>query len=154
MEERIERLSLALGNAKSEVRWNSVETLEYVQDLEERLEVAKLQHQLLETILAQFGEVSEVNDLNCALYDVTQLFNHFARPLKLWECSLLILHCASYQDPLLVHQFWTSIIEKALDGSNLRFDLLSQKVIDLAKRLYPSPYAFPLSTTGISSDTI
>lgn len=123
--------------------------MEYVQDLEERLEVAKLQHQLRETILSQFGEVSEVADLNCTLYDVTLLFNQFARPLKLWECALLILHCASYQDPLLVHQFWTNIIEKALDGNTLRFDLLSQKITDLAKRLYPSPYAFPLSTAKL-----
>lgn len=120
-----------------------------MQELEERLEVAKLQHQLLEAVLAQFGEVSEVADLNSTLYDVTRLFNQFARPLKLWECALLILHCASYQDPLLVHQFWTNVIEKALGGDGLRFDLLSQKVIDLAKRLYPSPCAFPLSILGI-----
>lgn len=119
---------------------------EYIQDLEERLEVSKLQHDLLENVLAQYGEVAEVAELNCTLYDISQLFNRFARPLKLWECALRILHCATYQDPLLVHQFWTNIIDKTLSGG--RFDLLSQKVAELARKLYPSPYAFPLSTNS------
>lgn len=139
--ERIERLSLALGNARTQ-SGSSLEASEYVQELEERLDVAKLQNEILETVFAKYGDVAELSELNCTLYSVSQLFNRFAKPLKLWECSLCIIHCASYQDPLLVHQMWTKILEEAVSGK--RYDFLAQKFAELVRRLYPSPVAFPL----------
>ncbi|PJF18270.1 Nuclear pore complex, Nup155 component [Paramicrosporidium saccamoebae] len=138
--ERIERLSLALGNARSEAGM-TLEAAEYIQDLEERLDVAKLQNEVLEHVLSHFGQVAEVTELNCVLFDISQLFNRFTRPLKLYECSLRIIHSSSYQDPLLVHQFWSSILAQ----TGKHFDSLSQKIAELAKKLYPSPFAFPLS---------
>lgn len=147
--ERIERLSLALANAQSESRAN-VKSAEFIQDLEERLEVAKVQHELLENVLAQYGNVAEVSELNGTLFDISRLFNQYARPLKLWEGALLILNCSSYHDSLLLHQFWTNIIDQALDDKK-RFDVLAQKIARLAKRLYPSPFAFPLSTLSAHS---
>lgn len=140
--DRIERLSLALGNARSEIRM-TLEAAEFVQELEERLDVAKLQNEVLEAVIAQYGDVSEVSELNCVLFDISQLFNRFTRPLKLYECSLMLIHCSSYQDQLLVHQLWTSILEKTVIGNH--FDALSQKIAELAKKLYPSPFAFPLN---------
>ncbi len=140
--ERIERLSLALGNARSGLT-ATLDASDYIQDLEERLDVAKVQNEVLEEVIAMYGQVAEVPELNCTLYDVSQLFNRFARPLKLWEASLSILHCSSYQDPLLVHQMWTNIIDQSIGRKN--FDLLSQKIAEITKKLYPSPFAFPLN---------
>lgn len=139
--ERIERLSLALGNARTQAG-ASLEANEYTRDLEERLDVAKLQNEILEAVFAKYGEVSELLELNCTLYGVSQLFNRFAKSLKLWECSLRIIHCSSYQDPLLVHQIWTKIFEEAMAGK--QFDVLAQKFAELVKKLYPSPFAFPV----------
>lgn len=140
--ERIERLSLALGNSRSEPSM-TLEAADYVQDLEERLDVAKLQNEILEHVMTLEGDTADVTELNCTLFDVSELFNRFARPLGLWESALRIIHCSSYQDPLLVHQFWTKILEKAAAGK--RFDVLAQKLAELTKKLYPSPFAFPLS---------
>lgn len=142
LSERMERLSLALGNARSTTQ-HTLDVANYIQDLEERLDVAKVQMEILEQVLSQYGEVAEVEELNARLYDISTLFNQFTQPMKLWECSLRIVHCAAYQDHLLIHSLWKSILDKAVSGK--RFDILAQKVAELARRLYPSPYAFPLS---------
>lgn len=141
--ERIERLSLAFANARS-VSGGSLETSEYVRELKERLDVAKAQHDLQEAILAQYGQVAEVYELDSALFDVSELFNRFSRPLKLWECSLRLIHMSSYQDPLLVHQLWSSIIGKYFGSREAAGQLFPQKLAELAKLLYPSSFAFPL----------
>ena len=57
--------------------------------------------------------------------------------------SLRILHCAGYLDALLVHQLWQEIINREV--SRQRFSALAQKLAELARKLYPSPFAFPLN---------
>lgn len=140
LSERIERLSLALGNARAETSGGQAD---YVQELEERLDVAKLQNEILEIVHSEYGEIAEVIELNATLYDVTQLYNRFTRPMNLYESSLAIIHLSSFSDSITVHQLWNRIIEKALGGSK-RFDMVAQKFADLARKLYPSKYSFPL----------
>ena len=87
--------------------------------------------------------------LNAELLDITQLYSDFAEPYELWECQLAILHCAGYDDPMLVENVWENIIELELGrGENLpagsRVTMMANKVKALAKVYANSQKYFPL----------
>lgn len=58
---------------------------------------------------------SAVKELNFALYDITQLYQHFAEPFNLWECQLSILNCSHHNDPLLIESVWGNIINSIVE---------------------------------------
>lgn len=168
LQQRIERLSLALTHARAASSGShdtctpkSMKNVgELVTDLEERLEVARLQAELLSQVRSQYGEVIEASELEQRLFDVSALFNKYARPMRLDDACLRIMHCSSHRDAILLHQLWTSLLEKALQKSQKKKEIISGTVSppedldfcnvglrlsELAAVLYPSQYAFPLN---------
>lgn len=145
LDKRIEYLSLASSFAKSGTLATGQNEMEYIRDVNERLEVAQLQREILDSTLELYGEVAEVADLRGSLFNITELFNRFTLPLNLSECSLYVLNSAAYRDPLLTHRLWRDIVQRSVGGGDKKdVDALSKKLASLVKRLYPSPYAFPL----------
>ncbi len=124
---------------------------ELLHDLEEKMEVARVQVVIVEALQQlEGGEAREaLSRLNAELLDISQLYQDFAEPFRLWECQLSILHCAGHHDPPLVESMWEHILQGQLDRSAAlpvpsRVALLTGKIKELAKIYANSQKYFPL----------
>ena len=89
------------------------------------------------------GETAEstrkkMKELDAELKTLQELFDHYARPLKLYECQLMILKCANYEDRAMIEKTWEKIFEFRSVAS------LQTLVVDFGKKYYPSEVVFPL----------
>ncbi len=122
------------------------------------------------------GYEAAAEDLNARLYDVNevlfiqnlrqvtsihslqQLYHKYARPLKMHEIILLILHTSNLgvQGRPLVESSWNEIIKNTIEDANAAnrsvFDALKDKVRDIGLRYYPDENVFPLSMPVFISD--
>uniref|UniRef100_A0A8C5THZ5 Nuclear pore complex protein Nup155 n=1 Tax=Malurus cyaneus samueli TaxID=2593467 RepID=A0A8C5THZ5_9PASS len=145
---------ISLQHAKSSTAVSSIAADgEFLHELEEKMEVARIQLQIQETLQRQYSHHSSVQDaisqLDAELMDITKLYGEFADPFKLSECKLAIIHCAGHSDPILVQTLWQEIIEKELsDSISLspadRMQALCLKLALLGKIYAGTPRYFPL----------
>lgn len=87
-------------------------------------------------------------NLNRLLYDITQLYEHFADPFDLWECKLTILNCSHHDDPLLIESIWAQIINKCIsesDSTQEKCVKLFSKIENLFKEFGETGHCFPLA---------
>lgn len=154
LQQRLEYIARAILSAKSSTAISSIAADgEFLHELEEKMEVARIQLQIQETLQRQYSHHSSVQDaisqLDSELMDITKLYGEFADPFKLAECKLAIIHCAGYSDPILVQTLWQDIIEKELSdsvtlSSSDRMHALSLKIVLLGKIYAGTPRFFPL----------
>ncbi|NWX18860.1 NU155 protein, partial [Aegotheles bennettii] len=154
LQQRLEYIARAILSAKSSTAISSIAADgEFLHELEEKMEVARIQLQIQETLQRQYSHHSSVQDaisqLDAELMDITKLYGEFADPFKLAECKLAIIHCAGHSDPILVQTLWQEIIEKELsDNVSLspadRMQALSLKMVLLGKIYAGTPRYFPL----------
>ncbi|XP_009707676.1 PREDICTED: nuclear pore complex protein Nup155 isoform X2 [Cariama cristata] len=154
LQQRLEYIARAILSAKSSTAISSIAADgEFLHELEEKMEVARIQLQIQETLQRQYSHHSSVQDaitqLDAELMDITKLYGEFADPFKLSECKLAIIHCAGHSDPILVQTLWQEIIEKELsDSVSLspadRMQALSLKMVLLGKIYAGTPRYFPL----------
>ncbi|GJQ73093.1 Nup154 [Trypoxylus dichotomus] len=94
----------------------------FLRELEDKIDIAKVQEQILEAIKAlqesHPNAEDAINALNSGLYEITQLYENFAEPFKLWECKLAIIDCAGYSDGKLVETIWRNILHDEVRKSN------------------------------------
>ncbi|XP_053557191.1 nuclear pore complex protein Nup155 [Bombina bombina] len=150
---RIEYISRAILSAKSSTVTSLASDGEFLHELEEKMEVARIQLQIQETLTKRYSHHSSVQDavsqLDSQLMDITKLYGEFADPFKLSECKLAIIHCAGHSDPILVQTLWQEIIERELSdsiGMNPadRMQALSLKLTLLGRIYVSTPRYFPL----------
>ncbi|NXF88358.1 NU155 protein, partial [Eubucco bourcierii] len=154
LQQRLEYIARAILSAKSSTSMSSIAADgEFLHELEEKMEVARIQLQIQETLQQQYSHHSSVQDaisqLDAELMDITKLYGEFADPFKLSECKLAIIHCAGHSDPILVQTLWQEIIEKELNDSVClspadRMQALSLKMVLLGKVYAGTPRYFPL----------
>ncbi|XP_010007023.1 PREDICTED: nuclear pore complex protein Nup155 isoform X2 [Chaetura pelagica] len=154
LQQRLEYIARAILSAKSSTAMSSIAADgEFLHELEEKMEVARIQLQIQETLQRQYSHHTSVQDaisqLDAELMDITKLYGEFADPFKLSECKLAIIHCAGHSDPILVQTLWQEIIEKELsDSVSLspadRMQALSLKMVLLGKIYAGTPRYFPL----------
>uniref|UniRef100_A0A8B9NBL4 Nuclear pore complex protein Nup155 n=1 Tax=Accipiter nisus TaxID=211598 RepID=A0A8B9NBL4_9AVES len=154
LQQRLEYIARAILSAKSSTAISSIAADgEFLHELEEKMEVARIQLQIQETFQRQYSHHSSVQDaisqLDAELMDITKLYGEFADPFKLSECKLAIIHCAGHSDPILVQTLWQEIIEKELSDSvslspTDRMQALSLKMVLLGKMYAGTPRYFPL----------
>ncbi|KAH0627891.1 hypothetical protein JD844_008444 [Phrynosoma platyrhinos] len=154
LQQRLEYIARAILSAKSSTAISPIAADgEFLHELEEKMEVARIQFQIQEALHRQCSHHSSVQDaisqLDSELMEISKLYGEFADPFKLSECKLAIIHCAGHSDPILVQTLWQEIIEKALsDGVTLsapdRMQALSLKMITLGKIYAGTPRYFPL----------
>ncbi|PLW37309.1 hypothetical protein PCANC_15434 [Puccinia coronata f. sp. avenae] len=165
---RIEYLSLAVSNAKSTPNLMSKsengEVFSFLTDIEEKLEVAQVQVEVLQNVLDlsddQFhvnhqhnedrGPTKEdvVNVLQSGLLTISDIYRDFVEPLGLLECTLLIFHVSDHRDPDLIRTVWLAIIEQAHEGRPgglSGVEGVANKVSQLGRKFYPSDIAFNTS---------
>ncbi|NWR45769.1 NU155 protein, partial [Regulus satrapa] len=154
LQQRLEYIARAILSAKSSTAISSLAADgEFLHELEEKMEVAKIQLQIQETLQRQYSHHSSVQDavsqLDAELMDITKLYGEFADPFKLSECKLAIIHCAGHSDPILVQTLWQEVIEKELSDSvslspGDRMQALCLKLASLGKIYAGTPRYFPL----------
>lgn len=154
LQQRMEYLARAILSAKSSptVPPHAADG-EFLHELEEKMEVARIQLQIQKTLGKSYGSypgiAEALGQLDSQLMDVTKLYGDFADPYHLSECKLAILHCASHADTTLVQTLWRDIVEKELQESISRspadrMQLLNQKLVSLGKSYSSTPQYFPL----------
>jgi nuclear pore complex protein Nup155 len=125
----------------------------FLRDLEDKMEVAKVQEQILEAVTALKGSHPAADEaitaLNSGLYQISQLYENFADPLELWECQLAIIDCAGYTDENLIEKIWRNIlrreIRKSTGNPNNRMAQILAKVKHIARHCGVSTQCFPLA---------
>nr|XP_027201714.1 nuclear pore complex protein Nup155-like [Dermatophagoides pteronyssinus] len=124
---------------------------EFLHTLEEKIEVARIQMQLLTTLEKikppRYEEAIQM--LNQQLLNVTTLYQDFAEPFKLYECQLKILHCAGHDDISLIENIWHNILDKELRSIRMadvqtRQTLLRNKIKELGVLYMNTEKFFPL----------
>jgi len=112
LEERIYCLSRALLSLRSTSAGYNQSTGLFSKELEDQLEVAKLQLGVLEEAAANAGALSnlQMERLQKTLVPITDLYQQYAVPLQLFECQLLILQCSNHEDPNLVNDIWLQMV--------------------------------------------
>lgn len=155
--QRLEFLSRAIICVKSsELRvTSSASEGEFLHELEEKMQVARIQLQIVETLSQRQAQqlpvvINAISSLNADLLDITRLYELYADPFDLYEAKLAIIHCAEHYDPLLVENLWKNIIDAVLQQSvgssaETRMILLKNKITTLGRIYYSSQKYFPIS---------
>ncbi|XP_055597782.1 nuclear pore complex protein Nup154 [Uranotaenia lowii] len=151
LQQRIEYLARAVMCMRSDTVGYSAHNGVLLKDLEDKLEVAQIQKQVLDamSILPEnsMSMATAIKQLNSTLYNLTQLYSDFAERFELWECKLTILNCSHHNDPLLIESVWTHILDRELerpDSNTERCRRLLTKVKSLALEYESSGHCFPL----------
>uniref|UniRef100_A0A7N6AE55 Nuclear pore complex protein Nup155 n=1 Tax=Anabas testudineus TaxID=64144 RepID=A0A7N6AE55_ANATE len=154
LKQRLEYIARAILSAKSSSCISAqASDGELLHELEEKMELVRIQVQIQETLIRQYSHHPSVKNvisqLDSELMDITKLYGEFADHYKLSECKLAIIHCAGHSDPILVHSLWQEIIEKELGDTVAmspadRMRSLSLKLVSLGKIYAGTPRYFPL----------
>ncbi|WFD30312.1 hypothetical protein MSPP1_001330 [Malassezia sp. CBS 17886] len=159
LDERIEYLALAVGNAKS-VRAAQAsgvhDLIGFATQIEEDLEVAQVQARVLaalqqmDTVDLDAGERAHADSarvlLDTALLDITALYTEVAEPFALLEQQLLIIQTAQYDDADLVARIWEALIVREHNASAPEYapQAVAALVTDVYQRLGGSVVACPV----------
>uniref|UniRef100_A0A7N8YQ27 Nuclear pore complex protein Nup155 n=1 Tax=Mastacembelus armatus TaxID=205130 RepID=A0A7N8YQ27_9TELE len=154
LKQRLEYIARAILSAKSSSCISAqASDGEFLHELEEKMELVRIQVQIQETLIRQYSHHPSVKNvisqLDSELMDITKLYGEFADHFKLSECKLAIIHCAGHSDPILVHSLWQEIIEKELGDTVAmspadRMRSVSLKLVSLGKIYAGTPRYFPL----------
>lgn len=155
LSQRVEYLARAVVCMRSDQAGYAPYLGVFLRELEDKVEVARIQQQILDTITNQqhVFDAMIVRDsklrLNSSLLDITQLYEEYAEPLQLWECKLAIIHCSGHQDAMLVQGIWTNIIENELKNSQAqsaddKMSIIMSKIKILGQEYSGTPHCFPV----------
>jgi nuclear pore complex protein Nup155 len=127
LSERIGLLTRALHFARAGASVGDARAATLVQELQDKLDVARIQQRALEElrrVVLPGTERAQVesrlqgdpsaHQTDAGLLDLSTLYNEIARPFALWETELDILRCAGHQDPELCRRLWNNIIAREL----------------------------------------
>uniref|UniRef100_A0A8C6MDC4 Nucleoporin 155 n=1 Tax=Nothobranchius furzeri TaxID=105023 RepID=A0A8C6MDC4_NOTFU len=154
LKQRLEYIARAILSAKSSSGVSArASDGEFLRELEDKMELVRIQVQIQETLIRQYSHhpsvKNAISQLDAELMDITKLYGEFADHFKLSECKLAIIHCAGHSDPILVHSLWQEILEKELGDSVAmspvdRMRSLNLKLVSLGKIYAGTPRYFPL----------
>ncbi|KAH8835728.1 nucleoporin [Flagelloscypha sp. PMI_526] len=153
--DRVECLTLAVGNAKSHpvsLDGHHESAIAFLANLEEKLEVAQVQLQIWDALQVHLSDsvavAEHISQLTQRLFNISDLYLKFAEAFQLNEMKLLCLYVSEHKDDNVVQPIWSAIIQDAIDQET---DLISTanriaaEVTRLGKKFYPSESAFPRS---------
>ncbi|EJD55558.1 nucleoporin-domain-containing protein [Auricularia subglabra TFB-10046 SS5] len=155
LEKRIQLFTFAVNYAKSHPSselGRQEAAVEFLADLEEKLEVAQVQLEIYNELQPRFGEGpnrdgTAVHQLNRRVLNISELFQDYADPYGLLEIKLLILHVSDHHDAAMVSVIWEELFDGATLGTNNveeQIRNLTGIITRMGQRFYPSDNAFPL----------
>ncbi|KAI9246692.1 Non-repetitive/WGA-negative nucleoporin C-terminal-domain-containing protein [Phascolomyces articulosus] len=149
---RLEHLAMAVVNAscRDAKRQQLQESTQLLQNLEHRVAVARIQLRLQQTLASRGGSENEqgARSLDSQLFDISDLFNKFARRYVVLDEILFIMKVTEQYDMVYLKEIWQAVItqneKEATELQMSPFNSLKTRIIFLGDRLYPSPAAFPV----------
>ncbi|XP_059140242.1 nuclear pore complex protein Nup155-like [Physella acuta] len=153
LNQRLDYLSRAVISAKSSTsRLGTSAAGELLHELEEKMEVARLQMQIYKCLSNMADPEVEVakNRLDSELLDITSLYEDYADRFNLYEVKLAIVHCAGLYDAALIENLWQNIIDREISRSNLmstgdRIANISNRLCSIAQLYIRAERYFPLT---------
>ncbi|XP_043230116.1 nuclear pore complex protein Nup155-like [Amphibalanus amphitrite] len=115
---------------------------EFLHELEEKVEVARVQWRVLEAARGRSPEAE--TRLNADLLDVTALYSLCER-LGLARCQLAIVVCAGHRDAALVRDLWRRLLAALLQQAGSA-EAAAPAVTELAREYRGQPAYCPLDT--------
>lgn len=154
LSQRLEYLTLAVGNAKSHpvsISGQHESAIAFLTELEEKLDVAQVQLEIYSMLLPRVQESEDegfkqkVGLLERGLYNITELFQVYADPYDLSVAKLLIFHVSQHRDEKLLCGIWDRLFEEDTQGvaPAEAADKLQSDIVPLGQRFHPSDCAFP-----------
>jgi nuclear pore complex protein Nup155 len=153
LSKRIEYLARAVMCMRSDTIGYAVHHGEFLRDLEDKLDIAQVQKQILDTLssggqrnLDQMQVREAIKALDMRLLNMSQLYSDFAENFDLWEAQLTILNCSHHNEPRLINSVWSHILDNELDepgSATEKAQRLLSKVQSLANDYGVGP-CFPL----------
>ncbi|KAM0752957.1 nucleoporin-domain-containing protein [Meredithblackwellia eburnea MCA 4105] len=147
---RVEYLSLAVGNAKSQLPSTQGDAVQFLTEVEEKLEVAQVQidiyaavDKLPLSVIEDDKKREILDELEFRLYNISELYSDLAVPLNLYECQLLIFHVSDHRDASLIIDTWAAIFQRASESSEEPLRAIATTVVELGRRFHTSDVAFP-----------
>jgi len=156
LSQRIEYLTLAVGNAKSHpvsAGGKHESAIAFLTDLEEKLEVSQVQLEIFHTLSPRLQQqptdpdlAEKVELLERGLFNITELYQVYADPYDLLTIKLLVLHVSQHQDEALVKDIWNRVIHETVQGvpPAEALDRIQGKLVPLGQRFHGSDSSFPL----------
>ncbi|KAL3869881.1 hypothetical protein ACJMK2_042508 [Sinanodonta woodiana] len=152
LQERIEYLSRAIMCAKSSTsHMSSAAEGEFLHELEDKMEVARLQVQVQRTLSKESVHRHDIQEalsrLDFDLMDISMLYEDFAVRFDLSECQLAIVHCAGVYDSALVENLWQNIVDKEMSATkgSVRATSISNKLAAVGKLYVKTEKYFPVA---------
>jgi nuclear pore complex protein Nup155 len=138
LQERVYYLAQALTNAKSAASLGA-EDVEFTTGLQERIDVAHVQLEVVRAVEGHAdmgpGEKADtLASLNEDLMSLDDLYQNYARPLRLYEPILLILRTSDTRVEDVVAAVWTELLKSPHPA---------EVITDLCRKFYPSEGAPP-----------
>ncbi|XP_052776486.1 nuclear pore complex protein Nup155-like isoform X2 [Mya arenaria] len=153
LQKRIVLLSRAIMCAKSATsRVASAAEGEFLHELEEKMEVARLQMNVLRALSQETiggPNVQEaISKLESDLLDITMLYEEFADRFDLSECKLAIVNCAGLYDSALIENLWQNIVDKEFENTrssatSVRVKNIGNKLCAVGKTYFKAERYFP-----------
>lgn len=153
LSKRIEYLARAVMCMRSDTIGYAVHHGEFLRDLEDKLDIAQVQKQILDAIDLVPSHIDHmqvheaIKALDMRLFNMSQLYSDFAENFDLWESQLTILNCSHHNEPRLINSIWSHILDNELDtstgGATEKAQRLLSKIQSLANEFGVGP-CFPL----------
>ncbi|KAI0257476.1 nucleoporin [Lactifluus subvellereus] len=155
LSQRIEYLTLAVGNAKSHpvsAGGKHESAIAFLTDLEEKLDVSQVQLEIFHTLSPRVQSQPSDSDLRekvelleRGLFSVTELYQVYADPYDLLTIKLLALHVSQHQDEALVKDIWDHIFHEAVQSvpPAEALDRIQGTIVPLGQRFHGSDSSFP-----------
>ncbi|WAR23622.1 NU155-like protein, partial [Mya arenaria] len=125
---------------------------EFLHELEEKMEVARLQMNVLRALSQETiggPNVQEaISKLESDLLDITMLYEEFADRFDLSECKLAIVNCAGLYDSALIENLWQNIVDKEFENTrssatSVRVKNIGNKLCAVGKTYFKAERYFP-----------
>ncbi|WWC87143.1 uncharacterized protein L201_002029 [Kwoniella dendrophila CBS 6074] len=142
LHDRLYYLAQALTSAKSAASIGS-EDVEFTSRLQEQIDVAQVQSEVARGVethpdMSADEKNGVLSKLNTDLLQLDELYQNFARPLRLYEPILLILKTADTRIDDVCEAVWRQLIGSYRLSGNVA---MSDNIISLCKRYFPSEAA-------------
>ncbi|TPX65334.1 hypothetical protein SpCBS45565_g05248 [Spizellomyces sp. 'palustris'] len=154
LDARMQFLSLALVQSKLCFQGEYRDHMDKgeVEDIQDLNAVANVQKEILDTLSRDSMGLSPelMRELNERLLTVSELFNKYVRPCKLYEIQLYILHVSDVDANArgYAQTAWNEIIKRtkhdAMASNRNVFAALEEKVWGIGSRFFPDENVFPL----------
>jgi nuclear pore complex protein Nup155 len=141
LSERVYYLAQALTNTKSAASVGA-EDVEFMTTLQERIDIAQVQLEIVRAVeahpdMSDADKAEPLQQLEAELLTLDDMYQRFARPLRLFESILLILKTADLRLEDVCTAVWMQLIrtraaQVPIDAS------VGELVTDLCRKFYPS----------------